>query len=115
MVIKGLNGSNLAARDNQPGEEPHPASLFRSHRCLSGYRHVESELSRLAAFARGLGWMSVQFLGFKSQPEIPKDYDLCGVFVHPSEHGPWGLVVNEVMNTGKPVIVSDRWEQAQTW
>jgi glycosyltransferase involved in cell wall biosynthesis len=28
--------------------------------------------------------------------------------VLPSEHEPWGLVVNEAMNAGKPVIVSDR-------
>ncbi len=26
----------------------------------------------------------------------------------PSEGGPWGLVVNEVMNAGKAVIVSDQ-------
>ena len=35
-------------------------------------------------------------------------YDLCDVFVLPSEREPWGLVVNEAMNAGKPVIVSDR-------
>ena len=52
--------------------------------------------------------MSVQFLGFKNQTEIPTYYDLCDVFVLPSDHEPWGLVVNEVMNTGKPVIVSDQ-------
>jgi glycosyltransferase involved in cell wall biosynthesis len=50
----------------------------------------------------------VRFLGFRNQSELPAFYDLCDVFVLPSHHEPWGLVVNEVMNAGKPVIVSDR-------
>jgi glycosyltransferase involved in cell wall biosynthesis len=30
------------------------------------------------------------------------------VFVLPSTFEPWGLVVNEVMNAGRPILVSDR-------
>jgi glycosyltransferase involved in cell wall biosynthesis len=52
-------------------------------------------------------WTSVRFLGFKNQTELPQYYDLCDVFVLPSEFEPWGLVVNEVMNAGKPIILSD--------
>jgi glycosyltransferase involved in cell wall biosynthesis len=55
-----------------------------------------------------VGWSSIRFLGFKNQTQLPRYYDLCDIFVLPSEHEPWGLVVNEVMNAGKPVIVSDR-------
>jgi glycosyltransferase involved in cell wall biosynthesis len=51
---------------------------------------------------------SIHFIGFRNQSELPALYDLCDVFVLPSEHEPWGLVINEVMNAGKPVIVSDR-------
>ena len=51
---------------------------------------------------------SIRFIGFRNQSELPALYDLCDVFVLPSEHEPWGLVVNEAMNAGKPVIVSDR-------
>ena len=29
------------------------------------------------------------------------------VFVLPSRHEPWGLIVNEVMNAARPAIVSD--------
>jgi glycosyltransferase involved in cell wall biosynthesis len=29
------------------------------------------------------------------------------VFVLPARHEPWGLIVNEVMNAGRPVILSD--------
>ncbi len=51
---------------------------------------------------------SVRFLGFKNQSELPAYYDLCEVFVLPSVFEPWGLVVNEVMNAGRAVIVSDQ-------
>jgi glycosyltransferase involved in cell wall biosynthesis len=50
----------------------------------------------------------VRFLGFRNQTELPALYDLCDVFVAPSHFEPWGLVVNEVMNAGRAVIVSDR-------
>ena len=49
----------------------------------------------------------VRFLGFRNQSEMPAFYDLCDVLVLPSHFEPWGLVINEVMNAGKPVIVSD--------
>jgi glycosyltransferase involved in cell wall biosynthesis len=48
----------------------------------------------------------VRFLGFQNQMALPAFYDLCDVFVLVSEDEPWGLAVNEVMNAGRPVIVS---------
>jgi len=51
---------------------------------------------------------AVRFLGFKNQTELPAYYDLCDVFVLPSVFEPWGLVVNEAMNAGRAVIVSDQ-------
>jgi glycosyltransferase involved in cell wall biosynthesis len=58
--------------------------------------------------ANELAWNSIRFLGFQNQTDLPKYYDLCDVFVLPSFHEPWGLVVNEVMNAGKAVIASDQ-------
>ncbi len=49
----------------------------------------------------------VRFLGFRNQTELPRFYDLCNVFVLASVNEPWGLVINEVMNAGRAVIVSD--------
>jgi glycosyltransferase involved in cell wall biosynthesis len=49
----------------------------------------------------------VRFLGFRNQTELPRYFDLCDAFVLPSRHEPWGLVVNEAMNSGRAVIVSD--------
>ncbi|MGC2495957.1 glycosyltransferase family 4 protein [Candidatus Binatus sp.] len=66
------------------------------------------ERASLERRARELKWDSIQFIGFRNQSELPAMYDLCDLFVLPSEHEPWGLVVNEAMNAGKPVIVSDR-------
>jgi glycosyltransferase involved in cell wall biosynthesis len=51
---------------------------------------------------------NIRFLGFRNQTELPRLYDLCNVFVLVSVHEPWGLVINEVMNAGRPVIVSDQ-------
>ncbi len=49
----------------------------------------------------------IRFLGFKNQTELPAYFALCDVFVLPSIHEPWGLVVNEVMDAARAVVVSD--------
>ncbi len=49
----------------------------------------------------------VRIVGFRNQSELPRYYDLCNVFVLPSIHEPWGLAVNEAMNAGRAVVVSD--------
>jgi glycosyltransferase involved in cell wall biosynthesis len=51
---------------------------------------------------------NIRFLGFRNQTELPRLYDLCNVFVLASVDEPWGLVVNEVMNAARPVIVTDQ-------
>ena len=61
----------------------------------------------LAAIARDSGGDAI-FLGFRNQSELPALFDLCDVFVLPSEREPWGLIVNEVMNAGRAVVVSDQ-------
>ncbi len=49
----------------------------------------------------------VRFAGFRNQTELPGIFALCTVFVLPSTHEPWGLIVNEAMACGLPVIVSE--------
>jgi len=46
--------------------------------------------------------------GFKQVADLPAYYALARAFVHPSTVEPWGLVVNEAMACGLPVLVSDR-------
>jgi glycosyltransferase involved in cell wall biosynthesis len=48
----------------------------------------------------------VFFFGFRNQSELPKFYRVADVFVFPSENEPWGLILNEVMCAGLPVIAS---------
>jgi len=44
--------------------------------------------------------------GFKQREEIPKYLAISDVFILPSISEPWGLVVNEAMAAGLPVLVS---------
>ncbi len=83
---------------SKSGQEPRPYLLFIGD---GEERQIVEER------ARQTGWDSIRFLGFKNQTELPAYFNLCDVFVLPSEKEPWGLIVNEVMNASKPVIVSN--------
>jgi len=50
----------------------------------------------------------VHLPGFKQYDELPVYYALAKAFVHASTTEQWGLVVNEAVASGLPVIVSDR-------
>jgi glycosyltransferase involved in cell wall biosynthesis len=50
----------------------------------------------------------VHLPGFKPYDELPVYYALASAFVHASTTEQWGLVVNEAIASGLPVIVSDR-------
>ncbi len=54
------------------------------------------------------GLARVQFLGFQNQSQLPELFAVCDFFVLPSENEPWGLIVNEVMNAARPVVVTDQ-------
>ncbi len=50
----------------------------------------------------------VHLPGFKPYDELPVYYALANAFVHASTTEQWGLVVNEAIASGLPLIVSDR-------
>jgi glycosyltransferase involved in cell wall biosynthesis len=81
-----------------PGRDPHPYLV------IVGDGEERAALERQAA---SLGFSSIRFCGFRNQSEIPGFLDLCSVFVLPSRHEPWGLIVNEAMNAARAIIVSD--------
>ena len=54
------------------------------------------------------GLKNIHFLGFRNQTEMPTCYSMADVLVLPSGHEPWGLVVNEAMCFGLPIIASDK-------
>jgi glycosyltransferase involved in cell wall biosynthesis len=79
------------------GREPHPYLLIVGD---------GEERAALEARARQLGWDSIRFTGFLNQSELPRYFDLSSVFALPSRYEPWGLIVNEVMNAARTVIVT---------
>jgi glycosyltransferase involved in cell wall biosynthesis len=66
----------------------------------------EGELSPAIEAAAG---PDVHLAGFLDQSELPAAYVAADVFCLPSvRHETWGLVVNEALNFGLPVVVSDK-------
>ena len=51
---------------------------------------------------------AIHFAGHKGFQELPMYYAFARCFILPSTREPWGLVVNEAMAAGLPVIVSSR-------
>jgi glycosyltransferase involved in cell wall biosynthesis len=51
---------------------------------------------------------SVRFAGFLAEPDVADAYAAADVFVLPSLRETWGLVVNEAMNFGLPIVVWDQ-------
>jgi glycosyltransferase involved in cell wall biosynthesis len=81
-----------------PGIDPH------AYLVIVGDGEQRAALERQAA---ATGFSSIRFCGFRNQSELPRFFELATVFVLPSRHEPWGLIVNEVMNAARPAIVSD--------
>lgn len=65
------------------------------------------EMPHLLTSASERGIERIRFIGFQNQQALPGLYAACDLFVLPSQGDAWGLVVNEVMAAGLPVIVSD--------
>jgi glycosyltransferase involved in cell wall biosynthesis len=87
-----------AYKDLSPGSGPRPYLV------IVGDGEERAALERQVAESSLEG---VRFCGFRNQSELPRFFDLATVFVLPSRHEPWGLIVNEVMNAARAVIVSD--------
>lgn len=80
-------------------------NTFNNHPELNlnivGFGPLERELKSIAN-------TNVIFHGATDNKELPKHFAQNEVFILPSISEPWGLVVEEALNNGLPVIVSDR-------
>lgn len=50
---------------------------------------------------------NVYFLEFKSKKELEEYYKVSDIFVLPTRHDEWGLVVNEALAKGLPIITTN--------
>jgi glycosyltransferase involved in cell wall biosynthesis len=57
--------------------------------------------------ARTIAPGRIMFRGFKQRNQLIAEYALAELFIFPTHTDPWGLVVNEAMACGLPVIVTD--------
>ncbi|WP_024615534.1 glycosyltransferase family 4 protein [Clostridium sp. Ade.TY] len=55
-----------------------------------------------------LNLSNVKFIGFKSKNELKEYYMASDVFVLPTREDIWGLVINEAMAYGLPIITTDK-------
>lgn len=67
----------------------------------------------LEAMVKREGVRHAVFLGFKQTEELAFYYRLGDLLIHPARSEPWGLVVNEAMTYGLPVLCSPNVGAAQ--
>jgi glycosyltransferase involved in cell wall biosynthesis len=73
-----------------------------THVVIAGSGPLEGELRRAAS---ELG-IRAHFIGFQNQSRIPAIYAASNVLVLPSDDESWGLVANEALASGTPVVLS---------
>jgi len=50
---------------------------------------------------------SIEYAGFQAPEDLPQFFQTADIFVLPSRHDGWGVVVNQAIGAGLPVICSD--------
>jgi len=131
VASQRLHGPGKVENQNefQPGSAPAPGATFDASSKDSGFAPFQLSEFQLSAFnpwplvllgdgplrsdlCRLISDLSLQdsvlLPGFKQYPELPAYYGLAGAFIHASTTEQWGLVVNEAMASGLPVLVSNR-------
>lgn len=71
------------------------------HLSIVGFGPLDKELKRLTTTD------NISFVGVIDNKELPKWYQDADVFILPSKSETWGLVVEEALNNGTPVMLSD--------
>lgn len=66
---------------------------------------VGKEEKRLKYLAKGN--KNIHFAGYMDGEEKARYYSIADIFVLPTLHDPWGLVINEAMYYGLPIITTD--------
>jgi glycosyltransferase involved in cell wall biosynthesis len=126
-------GTEALRRDSAPDAEGLPRRYFLYAGRLAPEKNLSALIQQFSTYrARGGEWdlvlvgqgplgtnlrdeaqrdgcaAHIHFAGFKQGAELLPPYAFASCFVLPSTREPWGLVVNEAMASGLPVIVSTR-------
>jgi glycosyltransferase involved in cell wall biosynthesis len=67
----------------------------------------EAELPRFMQMVSSAARERIQYEGFHAPESLPTYFGRSDVFVLPSRHDGWGVVVNQALAAGLPVITSD--------
>ncbi len=51
--------------------------------------------------------IACEFPGFASMPDLLELYQNCSIFVAPGRAEPWGMRVNDALQCGAPIVISD--------
>ena len=64
-------------------------------------------LKRMKSYASHCQLRNVSFLGFLPLPELVTLYENCSVYVGCGSHEPWGMRLNDALQCGAPLVISD--------
>jgi glycosyltransferase involved in cell wall biosynthesis len=67
----------------------------------------EADLPRFMQMASPPTREKIRYEGFQAPESLPKYFGMSDVFILPSRHDGWGVVVNQALAAGLPVITSD--------
>lgn len=88
--------------------------------CLDAYRRLDNKNKKLFVvgdgpmrkefeeYIRNFNIKNVKLTGFQSRKNLPDFYTVADVLVLPSFRETWGIVINEAMCFGLPIITSDK-------
>lgn len=89
--------------------------LFKAFDLLSGQYDValhlvgrEAELNDWLALASDESKRRIIYHGFQAPEKLPEFFSEAHVFILPSRYDGWGVVVNQALGAGLPVICSDQ-------
>ena len=84
---------------------------------IEAFKEIEEENYRLVIAGKGpyeeqlkikaSGDERIEFVGYLSEQEKANYFDIADLFVLPTHHDPWGLVINESLHYGTPAITTE--------
>jgi len=71
-----------------------------------GLEKIAGDVKSCAPWEDSGGQPAIYFPGVREAGEVPRFYAKASAFIHPALQEPWGLVINEAMAAGLPILSS---------